>query len=291
MVLAGVLFFVAGLLNGIYPGGEGIATHGAYSWVTYVFGFLNLLVAGWIWRGSERGLLTRIGLAALFLAIVIGLALAQPSAVSLAIYVVTGLIEVVILVDAIRVWRLGRSADRRDLADIFSLDALLPIARARQPALVTSLPVEAERRATPALSARLTWVIGILALALATTLVIDGLASGFVPGATIEWGFSGRESGWLVYVYALLVLVVAVRAVHASPLALRLLLVTGLLVLIERPFSPFVIGDTSARTLVLHAVAALIALALALVSVVALRSVKAGGDTAAIRVSGATAGD
>ena len=76
-----------------------------------------------------------------------------------------------------------------------------------------------------------------------------------------------------------------------SALALRLLLVTSLLVFVERPFSPFVIGDTSERTLLLHAIAALIALAIAVVSVVALRSIKAGADTARIGLSGATAGD
>lgn len=278
MLLAAALFSVAGLLNGVYPGGSGWIDRGGYGVLTYVFGFLNVLVALWIWRGSERGLLTRIILAALFLGIVAALAFSQATVVSLVVYVLTGLIEVVIFLDAIRVWRLGRAADARDLDAIFSLDAPLPVASNEPgsvvaPAIAAPAPAPGPARAPSPLSARLTWLIGLESLALAALLVANGAVAGFVPGG-VEWGLYGRQSGWLVYIFAMVVLVVAVRAVHGSNLALRLLLLTGLIVFVERMFTPFQLGDFGPATLALHGMAALVALAMALTAVASLRAVE-----------------
>src|ERR671925_282314 len=127
MALAAVLFFVAGVLNGVYPGGSGWEAHGGYAWLTYVFGLLNLAVAVWIWRGSERGLATRIVLGAVFLAIVAALALAQPTTASLVLYVITGIIELVILLNAIRVWQTAREVGSSAIDRLLALDTPLPV--------------------------------------------------------------------------------------------------------------------------------------------------------------------
>ncbi len=271
MLLAAILFAVAGISSGVYPGGSGWFDHGGFAWLTYVFGLVNVVVALWIWRGSERGLVTRIGLAALFLAAVIALAVSQPSDTSFVIYGITAVIELVIFLDAVRVWRLGRGADSRELDAMFSLDTPLPVAAPQRTIVVPPFKIGAHHAAAP-LSPRLTWTIGLTSLALAGVLVADGVVSGFVPGG-VEWGLYGKSSGWLVYLFALVVLVVPMRAVHGSTLSLRLLLATGLIVLVERPFSPLVLGDTGVSDLALHVLAALIALGLALASVAGLRQV------------------
>jgi len=270
MGLAAVLFFVAGLLNGVYPGGGGWEAHGGYGWLTYVFGLLNLAVAIWIWRGSERGLVTRIVLGAVFLAIVAALALAQPSTASLVLYVITGIIELVILLNAIRVWQSARESESGDIDKLLSLDAPLPVSRAPQSSLV--VPDTGDARAPDAepLSALLTWILGLLPLALAIVLVGDAISSGYVPGG-VEWSLAPPHAGWLAYVLALVELVIAVRAVHGSMLALRLLLAMSLIVVLERVYTA--IGGTASVELALHAVAALLALATALATVVALRGV------------------
>ncbi len=109
---------------------------------------------------------------------------------------------------------------------------------------------------------------------LAVVLVADGLVSGFVPGGR-EWGLSGDASGWLVYLFAIVVLTVAARAVHGGTLALRLLLVTALLFVIERAFSPFALRVVDPVALVLHELAAFVALALALACAGAIRGQRA----------------
>lgn len=267
MVLAALLFVMAGVFNGVYPGGPGWVEHSAYGWLTYVFGLLNVVVALWIWRGSERGLLMRIVLAAVFLGIVALLVLSQPTVASLVIYTLTGLVELVILLNAIRVWRLGHALDSRDLDAVFSLDASLPVAL---PGAAVAPERPADLHPPAVLTARLTWAIGLLSLALAGALVADGIASGFVPGGT-EWGFTGKQSGWLVYIFAMVALVVAVRAVHGSVLSLRLLVATGVIVLLER--TSFAIGTTNLTGLVLHLVAAALALAMAITAALGLRQV------------------
>jgi hypothetical protein len=93
--------------------------------------------------------------------------------------------------------------------------------------------------------------------------------SGFVPGGA-EWTLYGERSGWLVYVFALVALGVAPRALHGSTLALRLLLATGLVVFVERLYSPLVVGGSALPGLALHAIAALLALATAVAAFIAL---------------------
>ncbi len=291
MVLAAVLFFAAGVLNGAYPGGPGWIDRGGFAWLTYVFGVLNVLVALWIWRGSERGLLTRIVLAMVFLFVVGLLALSQPTVASGVIYVITGLIEVVIFLDAIRVWRLGRGANAPGLDAVFSLDAPLAVAIPEPSAVVAPRPTAAPVVHAPALlSARLTWAIGLLSLALAAVLFADGVVAGFVPGGG-EWGFYGKQSGWLVYIFAFVVLVVAMRAVHGSALSLRLLLTTGLILFVERLFSFLAIGGATPGGLALRVVTAILALTMATTSVVGLRSAeRARRSTTRITFQHATGG-
>lgn len=288
MVLAAVLFVVAAVLNGVYPGGTGWVDHPGSAWIAYVFSLLNIAVALMIWRGSERGLLARVVLAAVFLLVLVWLLLLQPTSAALLIYGVTALIEVVILVDSIRVWRLGREMDGRDLDAVFSLDAPVGVAAA-EPSVLAGLDPQAP--GTALLSARLTWSLGLLSLALAAVLVVDGVVAGFVPGGT-PWGLYGKESGWLVYIFAMVTLVVAVRAVHGSALSLRLLLVTALIVFLERPFSPLVLGDSGPFGLVLHLLAAALALATAITSAVALRaSEHARRSTTRLDLEHATSGE
>src|SRR6266581_2746395 len=109
-----------------------------------------------------------------------------------------------------------------------------------------------------------------LVILLSAVLVADGLVSGFAPGGR-EWGLSGDASGWLVYLFAVVVLTVAARAVHGGTLALRLLLATALLFVIERAFSPFALRVVDPLALVLHELAAFVALALALACASAIR--------------------
>lgn len=270
MALAAVLFFVAGVLNGVYPGATGWEAHGGYGWLTYVFGLLNLGVAAWIWRGSERGLVTRIVLGAVFLAIVAALALAQPTTASLVLYVITGIIELVILLNAIRIWQSARDAESGNLDRLLSLDVPLPIARSSQSSLVPEPEPSSAAQSEP-LSATLTWILGVLPLLLALVLVADALIAGYVPGG-LEWGFAPERAGWLAYVLALVELVIAVRAVHGSTLALRLLLAMSLVIVAERTYGSVVLGATSTE-LALHVLAALLASATAFIAVVGLRAV------------------
>lgn len=290
MLLASLLFFAAGLLNGAYPGGTGWVDQPGTAWITHGFGVLNILVAFWVWRGSERGLLTRIVLAAVFLAIVAVLALRQPTGPSLIIYVLTALIEVVIVVDAIRVWRISHEADTRDLEMLFSLETPLPVSVAPPPPSVVVAPAPEVPRPPALLSARLTWILGLLSPALAVCLLADGVSSGFVPGGA-DWTLHGERSGWLVYVFALVVLGVAVRAVHGSTLALRVLLATSLLVFVERLSSPLVVAGSTLLSLALHVLAALLALATAVASFLALQAAdRARRSTELVELQHATVG-
>jgi hypothetical protein len=113
-------------------------------------------------------------------------------------------------------------------------------------------------------------MLGILTLVLAAVLVADGAVAGFIPGGR-DWGASGESSGWLVYLFALVMLTVATRAVHGGRMALRLLFALALIIFIERGFSPFALNISDPTRLGLHGLAAFIALALALASASALR--------------------
>ena len=81
-----------------------------------------------------------------------------------------------------------------------------------------------------------------------------------------------------MYLYAVVILTVATRAVHGGTLALRLLMVLALILFIERAFSPFALQITDPVQLGLHGLAAFLALALALATASAIRS---GGRTSA----------
>ena len=271
MTLAAILFFLAGVLNDVYPGGAGWEAHGGYGWLTYLFGLLNLAVAVWIWRGSERGLVTRIVLGAVFLAIVAALALAQPTTVSLVLYVVTGLIELVILLNAVRVWQAARDAESGAVDRLLSLDAPLPITQTPRGSLLAPPAPDHAATAAEPLSALLTWVIGVLPLALALVLVSTAALAGYVPGG-LDWSFTPTRAGWLAYLLALVELVVAVRAVHGSRLAIGLLLAMSILVAFERAYAPLAFGGDTLDVW-LHVVAAALAVVTAIVAAVALRQI------------------
>ena len=269
MLLASVLFLIDGILDGVYPGGPAWFT-GKYenlAEIAYIFAILNTVVAILVARGSERSLMARIGLSAFFVierpltAFILG----PKSTPAVAIHLATAVVELVILVTALRVWRLGHSLAPTEMDSLFALEG------------TGTLPVPAgdrEEAASPApgaLPARSAWLIGIVTLLLAAVFVADGVVSGFVPGGR-QWGLSGESSGWLVYLFAVVVLTVATRAVHGGKLALRLLLATALIFFLERGFSPFALRVIDPVVLALHLFAALVAVALALSCVSAIRS-------------------
>ena len=266
MALASVLFVVDGLLDGAYPGGEGWIggpAHYGLGVIAYVFAIVNAGIALVIARGSERTLMGRIGLSAFFMLErpVTAFALGPKPAASIAVHLATALVELVILLGALRVWRLGRSIEDTEMDAAFALDAPSP-----------SHPAEAgEAAPAPGLPARTSWAIGLLTLLLAGVLVADGVVGGFVPGGR-QWDTAGDASGWLVYLFAVVVLTVAVPAVHGGSVALRVLFALALIFFVERAFSPFALRMFEPVSLALHVVAAFVALALALVTAGAIRA-------------------
>ena len=270
MLLASVLFVVDGVLDGVYPGGPAWFT-GKYqnlAEIAYVFAFLNTLVAYLVARGSERSLLARIGLSAFFLVErpLTAFALGPKELPAVIVHVVTAIVELVILVSAVRVWRLGHSVGDDEMTSLFGLQRSSPM-----PVPASDQEEPAPRQGASALPKRTAWTLGGISIVLAIVLVADGIVSGFVPGGR-EWGLSGDASGWLVYLFAVVVLTVAARAVHGGTLALRLLLATALLFVIERAFSPFALRVVDPLALVLHELAAFVALALAIACAHAIRS-------------------
>src|SRR4051812_32339484 len=266
MLLASVLFVAAGVLDGVYPGGSSWSL-GDLAAISYVFAFVNTLVAVLVARGSERSLALRMGLSLFFVierpvsAFLIG----EKSPGSIAVHLITAFVELVILVSALRVWRLGHSLGTDNMDQLFSLDT---------PSAGRTMPLDhdddASRLSTPLLPARASWLIGITTLLLAAVFVADGVVSGFLPGGR-EWNVSGESSGWLVYLFAVVILTIATRAVHGGRLALRLLAVTALIFFMERAFSPFALRVVDPVVLGLHGVAAFIALAVALSAASAIR--------------------
>ena len=275
MLVASVLFVVDGILDGVYPGGPAWFT-GKYqnlAEIAYIFAILNTLVAYFVARGSERSLMARIGLSAFFLverpltAFILG-----PKDLSaVVVHFATAALELVILVSAVRVWRLGHSVGEAEL-DLFGLRSSSPM-----PVPASDDDEPAPRQAGPGLPKRTARLLGGITLLLAAVLVADGVVSGFVPGGR-EWGLSGDASGWLVYLFAIVALTVAARAVHGGMLALRLLLATALLFVIERAFSPFALRVVDPIALVLHELAAFVALALALACASAIRGRRASAE-------------
>ena len=286
MLLATVLFVVDGLLDHAYSNQPIFDEYKGVGWTSFVFAIANLLMTVAVARGSERTLLGRIALSAFFIverpltAFVLG----PKPVTSIAVHFATAVVELIILVGALRVWRLGHSLVPADMDAMFSLDPsgagvasgapAAPVAVAPKPATSTSAP----RTGGSA------WLIGILTLLLASILVADGAVAGFIPGGR-EWGTSGDSSGWLVYLFAVVILTVATRAVHGGSLALRLLLVLALIFFVERAFSPFALKVIGPVQLGLHALAAFVALALALATASAIR---AGSASTSRRRSPAT---
>ena len=265
MVLASVLFVVDGLLDGAYPGGEGWIggpAHYGLGAIAYVFAIVNAGIAFVIARGSERTLMGRIGLSAFFMLErpITAFALGPKPGASVVVHLVTALVELVILLGALEVWRLGRSVEGSEMDAAFALDAPSPPHTADSDEAV----------AAAVLPSRTSWSIGALAILLAMILVADGIVGGFIPGGR-QWD-TGEATGWLVYLYAAVLLTVAVPAVQGGAIALRVLFALALIFFVERAFSPFALRNSDPVSLALHVVAAFVALALALVAAGALRA-------------------
>jgi len=265
MLFASVLFVVDGVLDGVYPGGPAWFT-GRYenlAEISYVFAIINTVVAVMVARGSERSLQSRIGLSVFFLierpitAFVLG-----PKPVeSIVTHFATAGVELLILVTAIRVWRLGNAAPDVDM--LFALEGSPPAAARPEKG------PDARRRATATMR-RNSWLIGGAAIGLAITLIADGLYEGYLPGGK-SWTTSSDGSGWIVYVFAAVVLAVAARAVHGPKLALRMLIGIALILFLERSFTPFSMREQDPIVLALHALGAFASLALALVTASVIR--------------------
>ena len=284
MLVASVLFVIDGVLDGVYPGGPAWFT-GKYqnlAEIAYLFAILNTLVAYFVARGSEQSLMARIGLSAFFLverpltAFILG----PKELPAVLVHLATAVVELVILVSAVRVWRLGHSVAEAEL-DLFGLRSSSPM-----PVPDSDKDEPMPAAAGPGLPQRTAWLLAGLTIALAIVLVADGLVSGFVPGGR-DWGLSGDASGWLVYLFAVVVLTVAARAVHGGVLALRLLLATALLFVIERAFSPFAIRVVDPLALALHALGALGALALAIACAYAIRTHRTNAEGGAAKLEAA----
>lgn len=289
-----------------------IDAYSGLGWTSYLFAVANAAVAIAIARGSERMLALRIGLAAFFIfeRPVSAIALGVKPIEAVAVHVLTALVEAVILASTMRVWRLGHSFTDTDMS-LLTLPAAPAMAGApagaafatavdarpaprrrgpsfklrsfgRSKAMVVAPEAAAEQPVVAAapkvhepmavrvrtISRRMTWVLGLLALVLAAVLVADAAVAGIVPGVTVDMA----SPEWLVYVFALVLLVVASRAVHGGRFAIRLLLVVSLIYFLERAFTPFALRISDPVSLGLHLVAAIVALALALASAAALRA-------------------
>lgn len=291
MVVASLLFGLAGWLDGIHPGGSSwsLASYGGLGWTSYAFGLLNVLVAVLIARGSERFLILRIGLAAAFVVERTTTAFyPEPrSSASISVHLATALVEAVILTAT---WRLWRSARMVTLADLSAL-ALPRVAPARStggggpaPATaanaarppVTAAPARGRgpmaHRVAPRIPRGASRSIAVLAFILAVTFVADAVLAGAIPGATVDPSSPDR----LVYLYALVVLAAAAAAVGGRRLPLRLLLVVSVILFVERAFTLFLLvgQEPGTASLALHLLAAGTALILALVCAAALRATR-----------------
>lgn len=270
MLFASLLFVVDGFFDGVYPGGPAWFT-GRYNnlaEISYLFAIVNTVVAVMVARGSERSLQSRIGLSVFFLIErpITAFALGPKPVESIVTHFATAAVELLILVTALRVWRLGNAAP--DVDTLFALEGSTPAAAELEPA------PDVRRRGSAAITTRNSWLIGGVAVALAIALVADGLYEGYVPGGK-SWTTAADGSGWIVYLFAAVVLSVAARAVHGAKLALRALIAIALILFIERSFTPFSMREQDPIVLALHAVGAFASLALALVTAAAIR----GGPT------------
>ena len=266
MLFASVLFVVDGLLDGVYPGGPAWFT-GRYdnlAEVAYLFAIINTAVAIMVARGSERSLQSRIGLSVFFLIErpVTAFALGPKPVESIVTHFATAGVELLILVTALRVWRLGNTAP--DVDALFSLEGSSP---------TSSKPEQdagAMRRVTTTVATRNAWLIGGVTLALALALLADGVYEGYVPGGK-AWTTTVDGYGWIVYVFAAVALAIAARAVHGGKTALRALIGIALILFIERSFTPFSMREQDPIVLALHGVGAFVSLAVALVTASVIR--------------------
>jgi hypothetical protein len=266
MLFASVLFVAAGLLDGVYPGGPAWLTGTAadLAALSYVFAVINTVVAALVARGSERSLVARIALAGFFVlerpfsAFVIG----DKSLGSIVAHLLTAAVELVIFISAVRVWRLGRSFAPKDVDTLFSLEGSSPPPDAGKP--------RKKRPSRAALPPGQAWLIGVVSLILAIVLVADGAYEDFLPGGR-EWSAFGDGTGWVVYVFAVVLLSVAVRAVGGRAVALRALIAVALILFIERSFTPFAVREQDPIVLALHGLASLVSLAVALSTAGAIR--------------------
>lgn len=270
MLIASILFVLAGIFDGVYPGGP--TSFADVAALSYVFAIINTVVAYLVARGSERSLALRMGLSLFFVverpasAFLVG----SHSTPSIVVHLATAIVELVILVAGLGVWRLGHSVAAGDMDELFSVDSPTPPA----PPTERDDPMATRSSTLPPSTA---WLVGLTTLLLAAVLVADGVASNFVPGGR-QWGVSGESSGWLVYLFAVVVLTVATRAVKGGRLALRLLAITALIFFIERAFSPFALRVVDPVALALHGLAAFVALAVALSAASAIRGSRSRAD-------------
>ena len=264
MLFASLLFVVDGFFDGVYPGGPAWFT-GRYNnlaEIAYLFAIVNTIVAVMVARGSERSLQSRIGLSVFFLIErpITAFALGPKPVESIVTHLATAGVELLILVTALRVWRLGNAAP--DVDSLFALEGSKPAATRPDPS------AESPRR--NATATRNSWLIGGAAIALALVLIADGIYEGYVPGGK-SWTTSVDGSGWIVYLFAAVTLSVAARAVHGAKLALRALIGIALILFLERSFTPFSMREQDPIVLALHAVGAFASLALALVTASVIR--------------------
>lgn len=270
MLLASLLFVVDGVLDGVYPGGPSWFTgrYGNLAEISYLFAIVNTAVAVMVARGSERSLQSRIGLSVFFLIErpITAFALGEKPVESVITHFATAAVELLILITALRVWRLGNEVP--DVDTLFALEGSSPGAGKAEPS------GDAVVRRSITSTTRDSWLIGGVTFALALALVADGIYEGYVPGGR-SWTLTSEGTGWFVYLFAVVALSVAAVAVQGARLALRALIAIALILFIERSFTPFSVREQDPVVLALHAVAAFVSLALALVTANVIR----GGPT------------
>jgi hypothetical protein len=111
IVLASLMFLLAGALDA-FEGAPGYA-----SIESYALGAINLIVALLIARGNERMLALRMGLAAFFVVERPASAVILPTPTdAVAVHIVTAIVEAVIFISTVRLWRLGHSVSAADLS-------------------------------------------------------------------------------------------------------------------------------------------------------------------------------
>ncbi|MGH2499360.1 MAG: hypothetical protein ACRDF0_04615 [Candidatus Limnocylindria bacterium] len=266
MLLATVLFVVDGVLDGAYPGGGAWfgEAFGGLGPLTYAFALANLITAVLIARGSERTLAARIAIAGFFLVErpLTAFLLGPKPAAAVAVHLATGLVELVILLGAVRIWRIGHAYGAGDVDALFAL----------RPGIVGAQPEPTTVREAGAELARpAAWLLGALTALLATVFVAGGWLAGFAPGGR-PWGLAGESAGWLVYAFAAVALAVGALAVRGREIALRVLFALGLVFFLERALTPFALRLADPALLALHALGAFAAIGVAIAAASAIRA-------------------